>query len=506
MVDSVPWATGKRLARGVGLMQGVGLVLVHAGPCGGADVQRGWALFWSSSGQGRRSVRAPLRTQPVSVHVAQLGPRASAAEADGGMVQDAWHVDDEPLLTQAPSLVPGPPSQVAGEGPSEETKQRLRDAIAAHLTSIGVDSSAEATLAVEKDTIRAMHAAVRLERLVADGAFIRDHIETLQNALLDGRKLEPAKIEPVLIEVKARTPEAELFRLATKLWSVPVSSGFGRRLRFLVWDRHHNALIGMFAIGDPVFNLSSRDAWISWNAQDRRERLVSVMDAFVMGAVPPYSGLIGGKLVAALAATDSVREAYDRKYGERVSVILQRTQKAPLVLLTTTSALGRSSLYNRLRVPEGPRFERIGATKGYGHFHFSAEVFKMMRQLLAETGHAYAAGNRFGDGPNWRLRVARVALREIGMDEKVVLNHGVAREVYAAPLAANWREVLQGTEQEAQPFVWPTDQVAERCLQRWVVPRATRDESYRAFRPESVCKSLLGELADLDTNGTVVSG
>jgi hypothetical protein len=63
---------------------------------------------------------------------------------------------------------------------------------------------------------------------------------------------------------------------------VPVSNGFGRRLRYLVWDNHNNKLIGIIAIGDPVFNLSVRDTLIDWDAKARGERLVNLMDAYVL--------------------------------------------------------------------------------------------------------------------------------------------------------------------------------------------------------------------------------
>ena len=53
--------------------------------------------------------------------------------------------------------------------------------------------------------------------------------------------------------------EGDLFRAATLLWSVPVSRGYGRRMRYLVMDESNNKLIGLFALGDPVFNLKSRD-------------------------------------------------------------------------------------------------------------------------------------------------------------------------------------------------------------------------------------------------------
>ena len=109
-------------------------------------------------------------------------------------------------------------------------------------------------------------------------------------------------------------------------------------------------------MGDPVFNLSARDKWIGWDHEDRRNRLTHVMDAYVVGALPPYSHLICGKLVAALMGSDEVKRAYERKYLGKEAVISGKDTRSRLVLLTTTSALGRSSLYNRLAIPNGIRF------------------------------------------------------------------------------------------------------------------------------------------------------
>jgi len=76
-----------------------------------------------------------------------------------------------------------------------------------------------------------------------------------------------------------------------------VFRSLGRRMRFLVRDRSNGILIGLLALASPVLNLSARDNWIGWTVRDREARLVNVMDAFVIGAVPPYSELLGGKLV-----------------------------------------------------------------------------------------------------------------------------------------------------------------------------------------------------------------
>jgi hypothetical protein len=344
---------------------------------------------------------------------------------------------------------------------------------------------------LSKDKIRELHLAHRQEVIDRNRDFVLEQGDELLEHFADGQDVDPTNIDPELVEVRAGSTEARLFRFATLLWSVPVSQGFGRRMRFLVRDRHNDRLIGLFALGDPVFNLNARDSWIGWKHDDRSERLVHVMDAYVVGAVPPYSRLIGGKMVAALMASQEVRKVYDRKYVGRESVITERENRARLVLLTTTSALGRSSLYNRLSVPGGPRFIRIGETKGFGHFHLTGVVFDTLRAYLEASGHHYASGHRFGMGPNWKLRVARAALEELGIEGNAVLKHGVKREVYAVPLATNYRKVLLGQHVRVRSRAMSVAELADYCLERWITPRARRDEEYRRFRRGELLDALL---------------
>jgi len=378
---------------------------------------------------------------------------------------------------------------------------KLRRKLHKHLKAIGFSKNCKGYYVkgdLTKERIRALHAAQRDEILFSNGDFIREYGKDLSRDFAVGNSLNPESIEPELVEVAAGTRDSRLFRFATLLWSVPVSQGFGRRLRFLVRDRQNGSLIGLFALGDPVFNLSARDNWIGWSHEDRMERLVHVMDAYVVGAVPPYSGLIGGKLVAALVGSREIKEAYESKYLGRSGVISERENCARLVLVTTTSALGRSSMYNRLNVPNGPRFMRIGKTKGFGHFHLAGEVFELMRGLLEEMEHPYASGHRFGMGPNWKIRVARAALDEIGLDSDAILKHGIEREVYAVPLAENWRQILLGEHRNVRSCVLPMAEIAEYCLSRWIVPRALRDKSYKRFARRRILERLRSNSANED--------
>ncbi len=71
-------------------------------------------------------------------------------------------------------------------------------------------------------------------------------------------------------------------RYASLTWSVPVSNGYGRRMRFLVFDASNDKLMGLLALGDPVYNLRVRDQWIGWSVEQKNARLWHVMDAYVL--------------------------------------------------------------------------------------------------------------------------------------------------------------------------------------------------------------------------------
>ena len=102
-------------------------------------------------------------------------------------------------------------------------------------------------------------------------------------------------------------------------------------MRYLVWDKNNGKLIGIIGLTDPVFNLTPRDAWVGWDASERRERLVHTMDAFVLGALPPYSRILGGKLVALLATSSEVVKHFRAKYSNYKGIISEKKKNPRLV-------------------------------------------------------------------------------------------------------------------------------------------------------------------------------
>ncbi|WP_217705344.1 Druantia anti-phage system protein DruA [Peristeroidobacter soli] len=331
---------------------------------------------------------------------------------------------------------------------------------------------------MNKEGYRDLHMPQREERLESEAAFLEAHGSSLIDNFAYGGTIDVNRMQIRLELIDSGTWQSNLFRFATLLWSIPVSYGFGRRMRYLVWDDYTEKLVGLFALGDPVFNLRARDRLIGWSSDDRGERLVHIMDGYVVGAVPPFNRLLGGKLIASLMRTREVVDTFRQRYGSSEGIISGNAKNAHLVAITTTSALGKSSVYNRLKLNGVEYLSSIGVTDGYGHFHFPRELFEEMRAYLGAKKDPYANNHQYGDGPNWRLRTIRRALTLLDMDPDLV-RHGLAREVFFGHVADNAFDVLRGKRKHPKyDSLLTAAEVATQSIERWMKPRAMRDSSF----------------------------
>ncbi len=223
-----------------------------------------------------------------------------------------------------------------------------------------------------------------------------------------------------------------------------------------------------------------------------------VLDISVCGAVPPYSAILGGKLVAMLLASPEVGEFYRRKYAKRGSIIASsmagRTirRKPELVLMTTTSLYGANlSQYTRISIPAkacgasgdaSVRFHKLGKTIGQGSHHFSAATVDEIETLLAQQTGGRRVNSIFGEGVNPRLRKIRAGLDLCGFPPNYVLEHGNPRVIYGVALTSNFRDVLLGKNRKADyllPTISPaetTKRISDYWCRRWLAKRIERDE------------------------------
>ncbi|WP_334074121.1 Druantia anti-phage system protein DruA [Paenibacillus sp. A14] len=381
------------------------------------------------------------------------------------------------------------------------TKKKMKDTLFESLEEQGyliLGDQIRPPVLTSKEDIRRLHHQQKRTRHMEDIKLFKEYGKYLINAYFaNGVEIDPEKFRPELIPVSSNDWTGRLFRIATLLWSVPVSKGYGRRMRFLVMDRSNGKLAGIIALGDPVFNLKVRDDYIGWNAQDRKERLFNVMDAYVLGAIPPYNQLLVGKYLAGVLSTNEVRGYFGGKYKDKQTIIQGKSKPADLVLITTTSALGKSSVYNRVYFDKGESrrllLKKIGFTAGFGHFHVSEEVFRLMRQFLSERDEKYADGHEFGNGPNWRMRVIKKTMEILGYSRTPVLQHGIKREVFISPLATNFKEYLKGETSKPEFLFLPFQEYTEYFKTRFLIPRFHRRPEIRLHLAQDLYLNLLND-------------
>ena len=335
----------------------------------------------------------------------------------------------------------------------------------------------------KKEILREIHSD-RLETWLQEHeSWIRNNEDQLIKYFADGKEVVPEKINPKLVKVEKKK-HRDIFRYAKYTWSLPMKQGWGRGVRYLVTDDHNDKVIGILGLTDPVFNLSSRDEWIGWTTEEREDRLKQVMDAYVLGAVPPYNDLLGGKLVASLACSNEVRSDIQEKYGGKESLISEETQDGVVVLLTTTSAWGKSSMLSRLQYHDRLIWKHMGWTKGHGHFHLDSGLANEMKLYLKQIDDPEVEKNDPGDGPSPKLRYIRRCLNLLDIDQSV-LEHGIQRGFYAAPLAENFKGVLTDSE-NPNLYDMPSEDIFSFFRDRYLLDRAERITRWKDHDAEEV--------------------
>jgi hypothetical protein len=236
---------------------------------------------------------------------------------------------------------------------------------------------------LDKDHIKLIHTTSKLEQIELQRKFIEENYKTVSRYFKNGKDIDPSKIELELIEVKQNTEESIIDRWWNLTWwSVPYQKSYGRQLRFLLWDKTHNAPFGIIGLQSPVLKMAVRDKFLKIPTDDLDYWINKSMQAQRLGALPPYNQLIGGKLVALALTSNQLREIYTEKYTGVKTILKDRVIEPDLLFITTTSAFGRSSIYNRLTYNEKKVAFNLGYTKGSGTFHIPQSVYEDIQLLL----------------------------------------------------------------------------------------------------------------------------
>jgi hypothetical protein len=318
----------------------------------------------------------------------------------------------------------------------------------------------------DKETIKRSMAFKRDEIIVKHRKWIDKNMEFARKNLATGIDVLNSKIDPI-IEVCETEKQHRLFRILRYYWSSPYSEYVGRRIKLIIRDRAlpNNPVIGIAALGSPIIHIPERDDFIGWDKNTRTKNLIYTMDAYIIGALPPYNYLLGGKLISYVLASNEVREIYRKKYKDQVTLTEKRIANK-LVGIFTTSLYGKSSQYNRMKFGDELLYKPIGQTKGFGTLHLSEETIQLMIKFLKSKG--VVEGHKFGDGPSWVMRVIRSAGDLLGFDSNFLLQHSFKRNIYFVPLAEEYKAFLNDKTKQPKFHNYSKKELVEFWKTRWL--------------------------------------
>ncbi len=331
----------------------------------------------------------------------------------------------------------------------------------------------------EKDYYRNAHFAATSASLTKHKSWLEKNWVKYSNVFAYPWDVKPEVICPRL-ELVEKPRQNDLFRIARLTWSLPYSRGYGRRLDYLLWDDSNGKLMGILGLQSPPISFPARDKEFHIPYDKKIVLVNQTMDAYTLGSLPPYNQLLAGKLLVLAAASQDVRKDYEKRYDGKVTQMEGNILPSSLVAVTTLSAFGKSSIYNRVSRGTDKGKNRwaarsLGPCEGWGTFQFSDQLYQEMKafyRLLCPNKQL----SGFGTGPKIRLQVIKKVLQALRLPDNFG-KHNIAREVFIIPHIENLDDVLSGTDQSP---IFNDDSFTDLALfwkERYCLPRSTTRSS-----------------------------
>jgi len=354
-----------------------------------------------------------------------------------------------------------------------------------------------APTANDKESFRKIHEFSKREQIQLQKDFIETQFSTISKYIINGKDIDPHRIELELRLAESGTEEHIIYRWWNLLWwSVPYQKAYGRQMRFLLWDKIHNAPFGLIGLQSPVLKMAVRDNYLQIPKETLDVWINKSMQAQRLGALPPYNQLLGGKMVALSLTSNEIRRAYKKKYKNVKTLLEKRLIEPDLLFITTTSAYGRSSIYNRLKYKNELVAESLGFTKGAGTFHISQELYIEIQKYLIKRG--INVSTTFGNGPSKKIKLLAQAFDILGLPEYTY--HNIQREFFLFPLTKNLKNVIS---KNVKPKYYnrKLDELTNFWKKRWCVPRSERFDTWKKYDANLFLKNQM-KTFNLMINGT----
>lgn len=292
---------------------------------------------------------------------------------------------------------------------------------------------------------------------------------------------ELESMNPTIELVSTDSQENDWVMLRLFCHTMEFSQTPGRFLKFLIHDGNESnkRYLGAVSVSSDIISINDRDKHIGWKSDDKlkgNKRINnSSIGSCIMSTQPFGYNFLGGKLVACMVTSSTVRDIWMRLYNN------------VLAGMTTTSLYGGYSMYNSLKW-----WHKCGESAGkipikpddtfYETWHHWLQTNKKDKYIKAMTQKEGVSGPVTGA----KQRTISMIFSELGMRTSNY-THGYQRGVYYSSFYENTKEFLSNKISEEELKIKPLFKDDKKSILDWWVPKAVK--RYVSLKNEKRLKS-----------------
>lgn len=325
--------------------------------------------------------------------------------------------------------------------------------------------------------VRHLHEASKKKNIKRKKDFLLRHYNAVKHMTKSIDQIEIGKIDLEIRFINNHNDEI-LFRWWNYIWwSLPFERGVGKQIRYFVWDKYNDLPVGLVYLASPTINVKEINTHLNLNYENKLDYINRSLSIIRLGALPPYNGLLGGKLIALSVLSDEVRDFYNNKYN--------KGEDNGLLYVTTTGAYGKSSILNRLKYKDTRLYNLIGSTSGCGTFHISDELYTEM--LDYSDKYEILRKRGIDNGSSNKITNMCAVFREIGCPNYIY--HNIKRTIYLQAYCTNIHNVIENKDMPKY-FNWSFDELYEYWKERWLKMRLQNVEVLKKYDTSIYFKEL----------------
>jgi hypothetical protein len=293
---------------------------------------------------------------------------------------------------------------------------------------------------------------------------------------------EIESINPKLVYVESKQQNEDWTILRIFGHTMTFDQTPGRFIKFLVTDGDidNPKYIGCISVSSDVIAITDRDNYLGWTTSDKMEKkrlAYSAIGSCIMSTQPIGYNFLGGKLIAAMITTSTVRDLWKQLYDQT------------LVGMTTTSLYGSYSMYNSLKW-----WHKCGSSAGKISIKPDDGIYETWHNWLKDidvTAYDKALTQKEGvSGPvtGAKSRILGMIFSKCGIKQSNY-QHGYERGVYYSCFYENTKEFLQSKIDVDQLKMKDLFKRDMQGIIEWWRPKAV--DRYKKLKSESNLKNTV---------------